>query len=190
MLLGFASIIIFPWLYFELYCKQMVSMPIPTNSCVLGSSAWFCVPHIRAEPLFSNWAARIGVYDPFNLRYWLLWVIIRFSIVLFLAGTDEAAITEVLAHRTVTQRQRIKEAYKQAVGKVSVFDRAVLEGSKQKRTCEWNSVFRQKSTRTTQRNEHKKNLKSSLDGDYWQQQWMCHLLASYSIVYSLILLSH
>ncbi|KAM9841732.1 annexin A4 isoform 1-T2 [Aulostomus maculatus] len=33
------------------------------------------------------------------------------------AGTDEAAITEVLAHRTIAQRQKIKEAYKQAVGK-------------------------------------------------------------------------
>lgn len=33
------------------------------------------------------------------------------------AGTNEAAIIEVLAHRTIAQRQRIKEAYKQAVGK-------------------------------------------------------------------------
>ncbi|XP_061590213.1 annexin A4 [Cololabis saira] len=33
------------------------------------------------------------------------------------AGTDEAAITAVLAHRTNAQRQRIKEAYKQTVGK-------------------------------------------------------------------------
>ncbi|XP_073334145.1 annexin A4 [Pagrus major] len=33
------------------------------------------------------------------------------------AGTNEATITEVLAHRTIAQRQRIKEAYKQSVGK-------------------------------------------------------------------------
>ncbi|KAM9820144.1 annexin A4 [Neosynchiropus ocellatus] len=33
------------------------------------------------------------------------------------AGTDEAAVIEVLAHRTIAQRQRIKEAFKQAVGK-------------------------------------------------------------------------
>nr|XP_057920374.1 annexin A4 isoform X1 [Doryrhamphus excisus] len=33
------------------------------------------------------------------------------------AGTDEAAVIEVVAHRTIAQRQRIKEAYKQAVGK-------------------------------------------------------------------------
>ncbi|XP_039635539.1 annexin A4 isoform X1 [Perca fluviatilis] len=32
-------------------------------------------------------------------------------------GTKEAPIIEVLAHRTIAQRQRIKEAYKQAVGK-------------------------------------------------------------------------
>ncbi|XP_037122535.1 annexin A4 [Syngnathus acus] len=33
------------------------------------------------------------------------------------AGTDEAVVVEVLAHRTIAQRQRIKEAFKQAVGK-------------------------------------------------------------------------
>ncbi|XP_076020224.1 annexin A4 [Genypterus blacodes] len=33
------------------------------------------------------------------------------------AGTNEAVITEVLAHRTNAQRQRIKEAFKQMVGK-------------------------------------------------------------------------
>ncbi|XP_036384775.1 annexin A4-like isoform X2 [Megalops cyprinoides] len=33
------------------------------------------------------------------------------------AGTNEAAIIEVLAHRTIAQRQRIKETYKQTVGK-------------------------------------------------------------------------
>lgn len=36
----------------------------------------------------------------------------------FLSGTNEAAITEILAHRTIAQRQRIKIAYKQTVGKV------------------------------------------------------------------------
>lgn len=35
------------------------------------------------------------------------------------AGTNEAAIIEVVAHRTIAQRQLIKEAYKRAVGKVS-----------------------------------------------------------------------
>ncbi|XP_061782754.1 annexin A4 [Nerophis lumbriciformis] len=33
------------------------------------------------------------------------------------AGTDEAAITEILAHRTIAQRQSINAAYKQTVGK-------------------------------------------------------------------------
>ncbi|XP_053267385.1 annexin A4 [Pleuronectes platessa] len=32
-------------------------------------------------------------------------------------GTDEKVVIEVLAHRTIAQRQRIKEAFKQAVGK-------------------------------------------------------------------------
>lgn len=35
------------------------------------------------------------------------------------SGTNEAAIIEVIAHRTNAQRQRIKEAYKLTVGKVS-----------------------------------------------------------------------
>uniref|UniRef100_A0A8C7THH1 Annexin n=1 Tax=Oncorhynchus mykiss TaxID=8022 RepID=A0A8C7THH1_ONCMY len=35
----------------------------------------------------------------------------------FLTGTDEAAVIEVLARRTIAQRQRIKEAYKLTVGK-------------------------------------------------------------------------
>ncbi|XP_036972694.1 annexin A4 [Acanthopagrus latus] len=33
------------------------------------------------------------------------------------AGTNEATIIEILAHRTIAQRQRIKEAFKQSVGK-------------------------------------------------------------------------
>ncbi|XP_012697601.1 annexin A4 [Clupea harengus] len=33
------------------------------------------------------------------------------------AGTNEATVIEVLAHRTIAQRQRIKEAYKQSIGK-------------------------------------------------------------------------
>lgn len=33
------------------------------------------------------------------------------------AGTNEAAITDIIAHRTIAQRQRIKVAYKQTVGK-------------------------------------------------------------------------
>lgn len=57
----------------------------------------------------------------------ILLAVIRFC-VLLLAGTNEEAITEVLARRTVAQRQRIKEAYKQSVGKVRErFDRAVLK---------------------------------------------------------------
>lgn len=43
-----------------------------------------------------------------------------FNVTIFLAGTNEAAIIEVLARRTIAQRQRIKEAYKQIVGKVRV----------------------------------------------------------------------
>lgn len=34
------------------------------------------------------------------------------------AGTNEATIIEILAHRTIAQRQKIKEAFKQSVGKV------------------------------------------------------------------------
>uniref|UniRef100_H2T918 Annexin n=1 Tax=Takifugu rubripes TaxID=31033 RepID=H2T918_TAKRU len=33
------------------------------------------------------------------------------------AGTDETSITAIVAHRTIAQRQRIKEAYKQSLGK-------------------------------------------------------------------------
>ncbi|XP_016342400.1 annexin A4-like [Sinocyclocheilus anshuiensis] len=33
------------------------------------------------------------------------------------AGTNEATIIEILAHRTIAQRQKIKEAFKQSVGK-------------------------------------------------------------------------
>lgn len=36
----------------------------------------------------------------------------------FLSGTNEATIIEILTQRTVAQRQRIKMAYKQTVGKV------------------------------------------------------------------------
>lgn len=56
--------------------------------------------------------------------------IIKLYIVLFLAGTNEAAITEVLAHRTIAQRQRIKEAYKQAVGKVRVLTEQYSKANK------------------------------------------------------------
>lgn len=42
---------------------------------------------------------------------------IQFLLVLHV-GTKEAPIIEVLAHRTIAQRQRVKEAFKQAVGKV------------------------------------------------------------------------
>lgn len=108
---------------------------------------------------------------------------------LFLAGTNEAAITEVLAHRTIAQRQRIKEAYKQAVGKVRGFDWAVLKGSKRSVFVNEKAFLHHKSTLTKQRHEHQRDLKCTLDGDCWQQQWMCHLLASYSIMYSLIILS-
>lgn len=41
--------------------------------------------------------------------------------VLPLAGTDETAITAIIAHCTIAQRQRLKEAYKQSVGKVRTF---------------------------------------------------------------------
>ncbi|KAM3874299.1 annexin A4 [Diretmus argenteus] len=48
-------------------------------------------------------------------------------------GTDEAAITEILARRTIAQRQRIKEAYKQSVGKDIAEDlNSELSGNYQK----------------------------------------------------------
>lgn len=43
-----------------------------------------------------------------------------------LTGTDEAAVIDVVSHRTIAQRQRIKEAYKQAVGKVRKKKRSVF----------------------------------------------------------------
>ncbi|KAL6472571.1 hypothetical protein MHYP_G00187590 [Metynnis hypsauchen] len=38
------------------------------------------------------------------------------------AGTDEAAIISIIPHRTIAQRQQIKEAYKRAIGKELVDD--------------------------------------------------------------------
>lgn len=46
--------------------------------------------------------------------------------VLRLAGTDETAVTAIVAHRTIAQRQRIKEAYKQSLGKVRAYQLSLL----------------------------------------------------------------
>ncbi|NP_001187187.1 annexin A4 [Ictalurus punctatus] len=52
------------------------------------------------------------------------------------AGTDEAAIISVLAHRTIAQRQKIKEAYKVSVGKNLEDDiKSELTGNFEKVVC-------------------------------------------------------
>ncbi|XP_060765394.1 annexin A4 [Neoarius graeffei] len=51
-------------------------------------------------------------------------------------GTDEAAIISILSHRTIAQRQKIKEAYKLAVGKNLEDDiKSELTGNFEKVVC-------------------------------------------------------
>ncbi|KAB5543722.1 hypothetical protein PHYPO_G00082840 [Pangasianodon hypophthalmus] len=52
------------------------------------------------------------------------------------AGTDEATIISILSHRTIAQRQKIKEAYKVAVGKNLEDDiKSELTGNFEKVVC-------------------------------------------------------
>nr|QJA10291.1 Annexin A4 [Tachysurus fulvidraco] len=52
------------------------------------------------------------------------------------AGTDEAAIIAILSHRTIAQRQKIKEAYKVSVGKNLEDDiKSELTGNFEKVVC-------------------------------------------------------